>query len=109
MYASGANPGHRTAKTLNASHVAPVAVKAPNPSHLAPALRKRPSRATILAVSSPLPAKAPNPVARGISASAAHPSKPAGNFPVAAGYGAQGKYLPTAYYGGPGGYGSPRR
>jgi hypothetical protein len=109
MYASGANPVHRAAKTLNASHVAPVAVKAPNPSHLAPAAAKAPKpsydpRGVVAA-----PAKAPNPVARSISALAAHPSKPAGNLPVAAGYGAQGKYLPTAYYGGPGAYGSPRR
>jgi hypothetical protein len=106
MYALGANPGPHPAKTLNASYIAPAAVKAPSSSHFAPAAAKaaKPSydpRGVVAA-----PTKSPNPVARGISASAANPGKPAGNVPVAAGYGPQAKYLPTAYYGG---YGSPRR
>lgn len=82
MYALGANPGQRT-------------TKAPNPNHG--------TRGVVAAA-----AKVLNPSygARGVAAAAANRIKPANNVPVAAGYGAQGKYVPTA---GPGGYVGPRR
>ncbi len=109
MYALGANPGQRTAKAPHPSYVAPVAVKAPSPNRVAPFAAKAPKPSYVPRGVVAAPAKAPNPIARGISASAGGHIKPARNVPVASGYGPQPKYLPTAYYGGAGGYLSPRR
>jgi hypothetical protein len=85
MYASGGNPGQRT-------------TKAPNPNYG--------TRAVVAAA-----AKIPNQRygARGVAAAAADRIKPVSNVPVAPSYGAQGRYVPTAYYGGPEGYVGPRR
>jgi len=109
MYALGANPGQRTAKAPHPSYVAPVAVKAPNPNRVAPFAAKAPKPSYVPRGVVAAPAKAPNPIARGISASAGSHIKPAGNVPVAAGYGPQPKYPPTAYYNGAGGYPGQRR
>lgn len=95
MYASGAKPGTQLAKAPKPGHVAPTAVKAHSP-HSIP-------RGVVAAA-----AKPPKPTSLGISASAAKHAKPTARFPVA-GYGPQPKYIPTAYYGGPGGYVGQRR
>ena len=97
MYALGAKAG-------------PQLVKAPKPGHVGPAAAKAHSPIPIPRGVVAAPAKPPKPSfdAPGISASAAKHAKSEAKFPVAS-YGPQPKYIPTAYYGGPGGNVGQRR